>query len=312
MTAAAVDLGRLPDQPSAPVDPRSTRTVGWFGATALLPMVAAHVVGASVVDPVLDPISWYAFVPGGGELILAGGLVLAVLGLILTVRMYRAGLAVGPVPAAAMILFAVAMVLVGAFPTDPPGTEASLSATIHRVSAAAAFCVLPVVGLSLERSIRSPRSALPRGLRTAATALGVVVTLFLVVHLSLVFFASSGIVAFGLIERVGFVIMIAYLFLLAATIDREDLTRQPETIGSARYEAIETAELEALGAGRRLAIEPARPELTRPELTRPELIRSEAPRVLIARSETATAHQGPEAPAHALVLSGSRSADLVG
>lgn len=221
MTVVGADLGRHPDQPIESPDPRSTRTVSWFGATALLPMIAAHVVGASVVDPVLDPISWYAFVPGGGEMILAGGVILAVLGLILTVRMYRTGLAVGPVPAAAMIVFAVAMVLVGAFPTDPPGTEASMSAIIHRVSAATAFCVLPVVGLSLERSIARPRSSLPRSLRSAARALGIMVALFLVIHLSLVYLADSGIAAFGLIERVGFVIMIGYLFLLAATIDRE-------------------------------------------------------------------------------------------
>ncbi|WP_454854522.1 DUF998 domain-containing protein [Promicromonospora soli] len=221
MTVVAADLGRHPDLPATSADPRSTRTVGWFGAAALLPMVAAHVVGASVVDPVLDPISWYAFVPGGGELILAGGVTLAVLGLILMVRMYRAGLAVGAVPAFAMIVFAIAMVLVGAFPTDPPGTPASMSATIHRVSAATAFCVLPLVGLSLERSIRQPRTSLPRGLRSAARALGVLVVAFLVVHLSLVFFTGSGIMAFGLIERIGFVVMIGYLFLLAAAIDRE-------------------------------------------------------------------------------------------
>ena len=241
MTVVDADLGRHPDLPPVPVDPRSSRTVGWFGASALLPMVAAHVVGASAVDPVLDPISWYAFVPGGGELILAGGVILAVLGLILMVRMYRAGLAVGPVPAVAMILFAVAMVLVGAFPTDPPGTPATASAIVHRVSAAAAFCVLPVIGLSLERSIRRPRSAFPRGLRSAARALGVLVATFLVVHLSLVFFASSGIMAFGLIERVGFVIMIGFLFLLAATIDREDLTAESAADGLAGHEVTEPA-----------------------------------------------------------------------
>ncbi|MFC8798241.1 DUF998 domain-containing protein [Promicromonospora sp. NPDC057138] len=243
MTVAAADLGRHPDLPATSADPRSKRTVGWFGATALLPMVAAHVVGASAVDPVLDPISWYAFVPGGGELILAGGVVLAVLGLILTVRMYRAGLAVGAVPALAMIVFAIAMVLVGAFPTDPPGTAPTLSATVHRVSAAAAFCVLPLVGLSLERSIRHPRSSLPHGLRTAARALGVVVVVFLVVHLSLVFFADSGILAFGLIERIGFVIMIGYLFLLAATIDREG-TNAPVQAGRSAWH-----EVSALGGG---------------------------------------------------------------
>lgn len=226
MTVMAADLGRSPDLSIASGDPRNTRTVGWYSATALVPMIAAHVVGATTVNPVLDPISWYAFVPGGGELILAGGVTLALLGLILTVRMYRTGLAVGPLPACAMIVFAAAMVLVGAFPTDPPGTAATLSATVHRVSAAAAFCVLPVVGLSLHRSIQRPRSSLPRALRTAASALGVVVTVFLVVHLSLVF-AGSGILAFGLIERVGFVIMIGYLFLLAATIDREGPAVRP-------------------------------------------------------------------------------------
>lgn len=243
MIVAAADLGRHSEPPAPPVDPRSTRTVGWFGATALLPMVAAHVVGASAVNPVLDPISWYAFVPGGGELILAGGLTLAVLGLILTVRMYRAGLAVGPVPAFAMIVFAVAMVLVGAFPTDPPGTEATFSAIVHRVSAATAFCVLPLVGLSLERSIQEPRSSLPRGLRSAARALGAVVTVFLVVHLSLVFFADSGVMAFGLIERIGFVIMIGYLFLLAATIDRESGALEPELLVAAGPARTDEADL---------------------------------------------------------------------
>jgi hypothetical protein len=263
--------------PATSADPRSTRTVGWFGATALLPMVAAHVVGASVVDPVLDPISWYAFVPGGGELILAGGVTLAVLGLILTVRMYRAGLAVGAVPALAMIVFATAMVLVGAFPTDPPGTPASMSATIHRVSAATAFCVLPLVGLSLERSIRQPRSSLPRGLRSAARALGVLVVAFLVVHLSLVFFTGSGIMAFGLIERIGFVVMIGYLFLLAATIDRE---------GSGIDQEGSIAPDEAWGS--------VWHEVTEPRAT------GSAGRYAAGAGE------------RDLVLSGSRSADLVG
>lgn len=220
MTAIAADLEGRPGLPAGTADSRTTRIVSWFSSVALVPMIVAHVLGADVVDPVLDPISWYAFVPGGGELIMAGGVVLAVLGLLLTVRMYRTGLAVGPVPACAMIVFAVAMVLVGAFPTDPPGTEMTMSALIHRVSAAGAFCVLPIVGLSVQRSIARPRSELPAALRTAAIALGVVVVLFLVVHLSLVV-VGSGIMAFGLIERIGFVIMIGYLYLLAATIDRE-------------------------------------------------------------------------------------------
>lgn len=233
MTVVAADLGGRPDLSAESADPRSTRIVGWFSTVALVPIIAAHVVGAAVVDPVLDPISWYAFVPGGGEMIMAGGAILALLGLLLTARMYRTGLAVGPVPACAMIVFAVSMILVGAFPTDPPGVvDTTLSAVIHRVSAAAAFCVLPLVGLSLRSSIRQPRSELPAALRTAAVALGIVVTVFLVVHMSLVF-VGSGIFAFGLIERIGFVIMIGYLYLLAATLDREaprDLAELPGMI----------------------------------------------------------------------------------
>ncbi|WP_164545059.1 DUF998 domain-containing protein [Antribacter gilvus] len=203
-----------------PADARNATIVGRVGAAALVPMIAAHVVGAGVVDPVVDPISWYAFVPWGGELILVGGLLLAFLGLVLTVRMYRCGLASGPVPAAAMVVYAVAMVLVGVFPTDPPEMGATLSATIHRVSAATAFVVLPLVGLSLARTIVRPLTPFPRLLRSSAYVLGALVGAFLAIHLPLAM-VGSGIVAFGLLERIGFIIMIGFLFLIGATIDGE-------------------------------------------------------------------------------------------
>ncbi|MFV2144540.1 DUF998 domain-containing protein [Isoptericola sp. G70] len=196
------------------------RTVGWFGAVALGAMVAAHVLGAGVVDPVVDPVSFYAFVSGGGEAILLGGTVLALVGLVVVARAYRSGLAVGPLPGAAMVVFAVAMVLVGVFPTDPPGVETTLSAAVHRTSAAAAFVVLPVVGHCVARQVGAPRSAAPRRLQRATTALAMLVATFLAVHLPLAA-VGSGIVAFGLLERVGFVLMIGYLFLLADIVDRE-------------------------------------------------------------------------------------------
>ena len=199
----------------------STRVLGWVGAAALAAMVAAHVVGAAVVDPLVDPVSFYAFVPGGGELILLGGSLLAVLGLVLAARAYAAGLAAGAVPVMAMGVFAVAMVLVGLFPTDPPDAAVTtVSAVVHRVSAATAFGVLPLVGLSMVGTIRTPRSAYPARLRRTAGALAVLVGAFLAIHLPLAA-AGSGIAAFGLLERAGFVIMIGYLFLLARTIDLE-------------------------------------------------------------------------------------------
>lgn len=207
----------------------STRVAGWLAAAALVPMVIAHTIGAATVDPLIDPISWYAFVPGGGEMIMVGGTILAVLGLILTVRMYRAGLVTGPGPAITMVVYALAMIMVGVFPTDPPDTAVSLSATVHRVSAGAAFVVLPLVGLQLQRVITQPVSRLPHALRRFAYLLGGLVAAFLAIHLPLAF-AGSGIAAFGLLERVGFAIMIGYLLLLAATIDRESHTLPAEQV----------------------------------------------------------------------------------
>ncbi|WP_157683218.1 DUF998 domain-containing protein [Microlunatus soli] len=205
------------------------RLVTAFSALALVPMITAHVIGAATVNPLIDPISWYAFVPGGGLMIIAGGSLLALLGLLLMVRMYRTGVATGPVPAVAMIIFSISLVLVGVCPTDPPTAGASISdgtlaATIHRICAGSAFATLPVIGLSLARTIDRPVSRMPRMLCRSAYGLAGLVALFLSIHLPLAF-AGSGIAAFGFIERAGFVIMIGYLFLLAATIDRESGAR---------------------------------------------------------------------------------------
>ncbi|GAA1970033.1 hypothetical protein GCM10009718_01950 [Isoptericola halotolerans] len=207
-----------------PADRPSVRTVGWSGLVALAAMAAAHLLGAGVVDPFVDPVSFYAFVPGGGEAILLGGTILAVMGVVLVARAYRAGLVTGAAPAVAMATFAVAMVLVGVFPTDPPGVPTTASAVVHRVSAAAAFVVLPLVGHCVVRRTHPSRSSAPRRLQRATIGLGIVVLAFLAVHLPLAA-VGSGIAAFGFLERVGFVLMIGYLFLLADTIDREAAPR---------------------------------------------------------------------------------------
>ncbi|MBO0811674.1 MAG: DUF998 domain-containing protein [Microlunatus sp.] len=206
---------------SSPVRSGScVRLVTLLAAAALVPMIIAHVIGAAVVDPWTDPISWYAFVPGGAAMIIAGGSLLAVLGVLITIRMYRGRLADGPLPAIAMAVFCVAMIMVGAVPTDPPHTAPTISATIHRISAGTAFAILPPVGLMISRAIPRPRTAFPRRLRRAGYLLATLVGVFLSIHLPLAF-AGSGIAAFGFLERAGFVIMIGYLFLLGATVDRE-------------------------------------------------------------------------------------------
>lgn len=204
---------------------RCVRLVSLLSAFALVPMIIAHVIGASVVNPLTDPISWYAFVPGGGAMIMVGGALLAILGALITFGMYRGRLVSGPLPAIAMAIFCVAMILVGAFPTSPPHAAPTIGATIHRVSAGTAFAILPLVGLMIARSVREPRTLLPRRLRRAAYVMGTLVGLFLAIHLPLAF-AGSGIAAFGLLERAGFVIMISYLFLLGATVDQESVDHE--------------------------------------------------------------------------------------
>lgn len=205
---------------------RCVRLVTLLSAAALVPMIIAHIIGASVVNPFTDPISWYAFVPGGAAMIMVGGSLLALLGGLITVRMYRGGLASGPFPAIMMAVFCLAMIMVGVVHTELPDAAlrpthgAQIAATIHRISAGVAFAVLPVVGLLISNSIVQPRTGLPRKLRRAACGLAILVGLFLAIHLPLAF-AGSGIVAFGFLERAGFVIMISYLFLLGATVDHE-------------------------------------------------------------------------------------------
>lgn len=215
----------LAPQPHQVRSGRCVRQVTLLSAAALVPMIIAHVIGASVVNPFTDPISWYAFVPGGAAMIIVGSCLLALLGVLITVRMYRGGLVSGPAPAIAMAIFSIALIMVGAFPTDPPHpvlqhVGPSLGATVHRVAAATAFGILPLVGLMISAAVSTPRTGLPRRLRRAACLLAVLVGLFLSIHLPLAF-AGSGIAAFGFLERAGFVIMIGYLFLLAATVDQE-------------------------------------------------------------------------------------------
>lgn len=199
--------------------------VGLFGTVAAVAIAAAHVLGAAVVHPVHDPVSFYAFVPAGGELVLLGSTAMAVLGLALVARATRSGLAPGAVSVAAMVVFALAMVLLGLFPTDPPGAPTSISAVVHRVSAATAFVVLPVAGRGVLRAVPAPTSRYPRHVARLGAVFGAAVVLFLAVHLPLAA-TGSGIAAFGLLERVGLVLMIAYLFLLAATIDHEGASEQ--------------------------------------------------------------------------------------
>ncbi|MFW6597088.1 DUF998 domain-containing protein [Propionibacteriaceae bacterium Y2011] len=212
--------------PSPAVTPtRRIRVQHWVlgcSAVALLPMVAVHLAGAERVDPIDQPISHYAFVPTGYEMILLGSVLLAVAALAIGTaiartarRAQRSGRAGLIAPALLLGTFVVAMMLVGVFPTDRPGTlgDPSTSALIHRWAASYAFAVMPIIGLLVSRSrmitVRQRRQL--RGLSLAVLA---GTALVFAIHFPLAA-AGSHIPMFGLIERIGFVVMVAFLVVLS-------------------------------------------------------------------------------------------------
>jgi hypothetical protein len=194
---------------------------------ALIPMAVVHLTGASL-NPLTAAISHYVFLPGGYLMVLLGSVLLAGCGLVIAIELIRRPAAdrgwTGAddrrrrAAAVLLISFAVALTLVGLFPTDPPGSPASTaSAVLHRIGAAWSFLALPVAGVLVARSSRRHRPSSAQALiRVAAGLLGAVV-IFLSLHLTLTLH-GSGIPAFGLLERVGFAFMIGYLILLATAL----------------------------------------------------------------------------------------------
>lgn len=95
--------------------------VSIIAGLALVPMVVGQVSGAGVVDPVVDPISYYAFVPWGYEVVAAGAVMLGLCGVVLAHRLARLLAPQARLGAVMTVSFTVAMLLVKIFPTDPPG-----------------------------------------------------------------------------------------------------------------------------------------------------------------------------------------------
>lgn len=195
---------------------------------SLVPMAIVHLTGAAL-NPLTAAISHYVFLPGGYLMVLLGSVLLAGCGLLLAVDLIRRPMADRGWSgaddrrrrAAALLLisFAVALTLVGLFPTDPPGSPASsLSAVVHRIGAAWSFLALPTAGLLVAGAARRHRPASSRALVRAAAGLLVAVAAFLTIHLTLVLLHGSGIWAFGLLERIGFAFLIGYLILLATAL----------------------------------------------------------------------------------------------
>lgn len=177
------------------------------------------------MNPLLAPISHYVYQPAGYPMVLLGSLLLAGCGMVIAADLIRRSTGQNGRDdrrrrwaAGLLISFAVALTLVGLFPTDPAGSVTiSASAVIHRIGAAWSFLSLPVAGVLVARTASESRSTSGRALVRVAAGLLAAVVIFLSIHLPLAF-AGSGIPAFGLLERIGFAFMIGYLILLAAAL----------------------------------------------------------------------------------------------
>lgn len=196
--------------------PSARQWVVLCGILAAVPMIEVHLVGAGLVDPIVQPISHYAYVPTGYWMILLGSILLAISASAISWAMVRTGDKRLRLPALLLVTFVVAIMIVGIVPTDMPGTvELSLSAQAHRWSAAWAFLIMPIVGLLACRSdavLTRFKVSLLRLSMTVCIATGVVFA----IHLPLAV-AGSHIPMFGAVERFGFLVMVAYMVVLSGT-----------------------------------------------------------------------------------------------
>lgn len=202
---------------------QGTRAVVGLSVAALFPMIAVHLFGAGSIDPIEQPISHYVFVPGGYAMVFIGSFLLAFSAISIARGLLRSRTPGLQLPARLLITFAVAMALVGIFPTDPPDTvHLDAMATVHRWAAAYSFAILPVIGFLVSRRLAPLSAAVqPRRLHRLALGVTLVTGAFFAIHFPLVAMGSQ-IPLFGLLERLGFVVMVSFMIVLAATMKSAD------------------------------------------------------------------------------------------
>ena len=215
---SSVDLSSTPDRVW-----QGTRWVVGLSTAALIPMITVHLLGAGAIDPIEQPISHYVFVPGGYAMVFIGSFLLAFSAISIARGLLRSRTPGLQLPARLLITFAVAMSLVGIFPTDPPDTiHLDSMATVHRWAAAYSFAILPVIGFLVSRRLTPLSEAIqPRRLHRLALGVTVVTGAFFAIHFPLVAMGSQ-IPLFGLLERLGFVVMVSFMVVLAATMKSAD------------------------------------------------------------------------------------------
>lgn len=143
--------------------------------TALAMMLLLQIAALPAQDPVYDVVSFLAYAPGGMVLFpLATGLI-ALAAAAWATQLSRAGRLWAARLAAAA---SASLMLLGAFPTDPPGiADPSLPSLIHRYAALAMFVAIPAAAILTARGC--PTSSADPATRGRLRALHACVTLCL-------------------------------------------------------------------------------------------------------------------------------------
>jgi hypothetical protein len=193
------------------------------GTGAAVAVTAAgwlHLAGALAtprVDPLAFTVSDYVALPGGYALLAVAALALGLVGVALAAAARRAAPAARAVPVL-LLGWSAALLLVGLFPTNPPGVPADLAAGVHRYAGALAFAALPLAVWLLGRALRN------RALRGLAVAVGAAAGAFLVAHVPTVLAidtaGSPGFPLLGGVERVLYALVIVLLLVTARALRR--------------------------------------------------------------------------------------------
>lgn len=184
---------------------------------ALVPMGVLHLVGSSAVDPVTAPISDYVAVAGGYPLIGVSAVALAVAGLVLAAGLGAARLPRARTVGSVLVGWAAALTVVAVFPTNVPGTPATVTAWVHRLGGAVVFGLLPVIVALVARfGARAGHWAtVAPGLRRWAAVSGVLTLVFLAGQVPVGFGLGPALPGIGLVQRLMFVLTAVLLVVLA-------------------------------------------------------------------------------------------------
>lgn len=198
--------------------PAAAAGTGWSGparvvaagaAVAGAVVLALHLLGAGVIDPMALTVSDYVSIPGGYALLglAAGGLATA--GLVLIRSSRGAGWPRG-VPIL-LALWCIALTAVAVFPTNAIGADPDLAAVLHRWAGAVVFGVPPIAGMLAARGAGPAGFTRARSLRNWSIGTALAGTAFLLAHAPAVLAGAPAFALLGAVERLAYLAMLGQL-----------------------------------------------------------------------------------------------------